>query len=70
LPSARYLTLILVFGVYTLGQTFSGEDREHEAAKQISKNEHIIHELKENEKLEKMTEIELEVYLSKIEDVD
>jgi zinc/manganese transport system permease protein len=64
------VTLILVFGINTLGKAFNVLYHQHHHDKSITEEEHLIHEVSEHAKLDKMGEKELEKYLLSLHDAD
>jgi zinc/manganese transport system permease protein len=62
-------TIVIIFGIYLLGNTFNSSYHSHEHENFLTEEEHIIHEVAIHEKLSLMSEIELELYLMPINDM-
>ncbi len=64
------VTLVVIFGIYTLGNVFKSTYHSHEHQNFISEEEHVIHEVSEHEKLSLMNETDLSLYLNSVNDVN
>ncbi len=62
------VTLIILFGINTLGEVFNQLYHEHSHEGSVSEEEHLIHEVKEHDKLANMDEAELGKYLQSLHD--
>jgi len=60
------ITLIVVFGFYILGNAFSGSHNEEHDHTEVIEPISSVHESHNNKELDKLSEMELESYLSKI----
>lgn len=63
------VTLVVVFGFIVMGDAFKSHSHEDEHEITISKQQHLIHEIKVHNKLEKMSEKELIVFLENVDDI-
>jgi zinc/manganese transport system permease protein len=57
------VTLIIILGFYVMGKSFQSLSHEHEHDDFISEEQHLLHEIQVHQKLEKMNERELIVFL-------
>jgi zinc/manganese transport system permease protein len=58
------VSIAVVSGFYLMGKSFQSHFHEHDHGNYISEEEHLLHEVKEHKLLEKMSEDELNVFLS------
>ena len=57
------ITIVVVFGFYLMGESFKTLYHEHDHVSFISEEEHLLHEIKIHQKLEKMSDQELTDFL-------
>jgi zinc/manganese transport system permease protein len=62
------IVMIVVFGIYVMGNTFKSLYHEHNHKEFLTEEEHLIHEVSEHSKLSNMSETDLENYLQSIHD--
>ena len=62
------VTLVILFGINTLGEAFNALYHQHQHESVVSEEEHLIHEVTEHDKLNNMNETELDNYLQSIHD--
>jgi zinc/manganese transport system permease protein len=62
-------TIVIIFGIYLLGNTFNSSYHSHEHESFLTEKEHIIHEVVKHEKLSQISETELKLYLMSINDI-
>ena len=62
------VTLLIVFGIYLMGNTFNKVYHSHEHDDSLTEEEHLLHEISEHEKLSKMSETDLMFFLKSIND--
>ena len=63
------ITIVVVFVFYLMGESFKTLYHEHDHVSFISEEEHLLHEIKVHQKLEKMSDQELTDFLEKNNDV-
>ncbi len=64
------ITIVVVFGFFLMGESFKTHYHEHSHISLISEEEHLLHEIKVHQKLEKMSELELKNFLDKNMDIE
>jgi len=64
------VTLIIIFGFYTMGEFFKSQYHKHEHDDFVTEEEHILHEVEAHQKLSSMSENELHLFLNSFTDVD
>lgn len=63
------LTVIILAGFHSVAQITKKDFHEHEPARDISEDEHILHEIQVHDKLAKMTPTEIDVFLARLDNV-
>jgi len=64
------ITIVIIFGIYVMGDAFKSTYHSHEHESILTEEEHLMHEVAEHKKLSLMSESELKLYLKAIDDVN